>query len=166
MSLVGLYVFTLAYKELGLSRFCTRRICLLALPSCAVLMFLGLWSFEWIPSFVVTCFAFEFVKKLKLPDWLAKASIFLAPSMFSIYLLHICNCTHLMWSFEVYCVDTLKMPLYVMFTLTAIVTFFVSLAVDLARRFTLIPVRTVIDKTLRKVDDAYARTLDILAVNV
>lgn len=166
VSLVGLYVFTLAYKELELRKFCTRRNCLIALPICAVLMLAGLWSFVWIPSFVVTCFAFEFVKKLKLPAWLAKTSIFLAPSMFSVYLLHICNCTHLMWTFEVYCFDTLKMPLYAMFAVTAIVTFIASLAVDLVRRFALFPVRGVIGKALRKVDDTYARMLNFLVTNI
>ena len=160
VSLVGLYVFTLAYKKLGLSRYCTLRNGMIALPICAVLMLVGFWSFVWIPSFVVTCFAFELVKKLKLPDWLAKASIFLAPSMFSVYLLHICNCTHLMWSFEVYCVDSLKMPLYVMFTVTAIVTFVVSLAVDLVRRFALIPVRPLMVTLLGKIDDIYMRAID------
>ena len=58
------------------------------------------------------------------------------------------------------------MPPYVMFAVTAIVTFIVSLAVDLARRFTLIPVRGVIGKTLRKVDDIYAQMLNFLAANI
>ena len=84
VSLLGLYVFTLAYKKLGLSRYCTRRNSMIALPICAVLMLVGLWSFAWIPSFIVTCIAFEYVKKLTLPIWLAKTSIFLAPSMFSL----------------------------------------------------------------------------------
>lgn len=165
VSLVGLYIFTLAYKELGLSRYCTLRNSLIALPICAVLMLVGFWSFVWIPSFIVTCIVFEYVKKLTLPIWFGKVSIFLAPSMFSVYLLHICNCKHLIWSFEVYCVDILKMPLYVMFAVTAIVTFVVSLAVDLLRRFALIPMRSVIGKALRKIDDAYARMLNFSAVN-
>lgn len=165
VSLVGLYVFTLTYKKFELRRYCTARNGMIALPICVVLMLVGLWSFVWIPSFIVTCIVFEYVKKLNLPIWLGKVSIFLAPSMFSVYLLHICNCTHLMWSFEVYCVDTLKMPLYVMFAVTAIVTFVVSLAVDLLRRFALIPMRSIIGKTLRRVADAYSRMLNFLAVN-
>ena len=162
VSLVGLYVFTLAYKELGLSRFCTRRSCLIALPICIVLMLVGLWSFAWIPSFVVTCFAFEGIKRVRFPTWLSKVAIFTAPSMFSVYLLHICNCTHLMWSFEVYCVENLKMPLCIMFIATAIVTFVVCLAVDLVRRCALIPLRPAIGATLNKIDSIYFRMLDRL----
>ena len=162
VSLVGLYVFTLAYKKFELSRYCTARNSLMVLPICFGLMLAGLWSFAWVPSFIVTCIAFEYVKGLRLPDWLAKACIFAAPSMFSVYLLHICNCTHLMWSFEVYCVENLKMPLCIMFIATAIVTFVVCLVVDLMRRCALFPLRSVIGSTLNKIDSIYFRMLDRL----
>ena len=160
VSLVGLYVFTLAYKKFGLSKFCTLRNRLIAVPICIVAMLVGLWSFAWVPSFIVTCIAFEYVKGLRLPAWLAKASIFAAPSMFSVYLLHICNCRHLMWSFEVYCVENLKMPLCTMYIATAIVTFVVCFAVDLARRCVLFPLRVAIGVTLNKIDSVYFWILD------
>ena len=164
VSLLGLYVFTLAYKKLGLSRYCTRRNSMIALPICAVLMLVGLWSFAWIPSFIVTCIAFEYVKKLTLPIWLAKTSIFLAPSMFSVYLLHICNCAHLMASFERYCVEAVGMPHFAMFSVTAVVTFAVCLMVDLVRRFALIPFRPAMGKLLCKMDEAYVSVIDFVNV--
>ena len=58
--------------------------------------------------------------------------------MFSVYLLHICNCTHLMAAFERYCVEKVGMPLCIMFSVTAVLTFAVCLMVDLVRRFALL----------------------------
>jgi surface polysaccharide O-acyltransferase-like enzyme len=162
VSLVGLYVFTLAYKKLGLKKYCTFRNSLIVLPACILLMLVGFWSFAWIPSFIVTCIAFEYVKKLNLPIWLGKISIFIAPSMFSVYLLHICNCTHLMASFERYCVEKVGMSLCIMFSVTAVLTFAVCLMVDLVRRFALIPVRPVMGKVMCKIDAAYVNAIDFI----
>jgi hypothetical protein len=82
--------------------------------------------------------------------------------MFSVYLLHICNCTHLMASFERYCVEKVGMSLCIMFSVTAVLTFAVCLMVDLVRRFALLPVRPTMGKVLRKMDAAYVNAIDFI----
>ena len=154
-SLVCLYVFVLAYRKLEFSRYCTMRNGLKAVPICLVLMLLGFWSYAWIPAFVMTCFSFEFFKRLNLPAWIGKLCTFVAPSMFSVYLLHICNCRHLMWRFEEYCVQSLNMPIGMMFILTSIVTFSSCLMIDLMRRGALCPFRNVILSVYSRLDCAY-----------
>lgn len=161
-SLVCIYVFTLAYRKLDLSRHCSLKWAVVLLPACVVLMLLGFWSYAWIPAFAVTCFAFEFFKGLSLPDWLARACVFAAPSMFSVYLLHICNCRHLMWEFEVYCVQVLDFRIWMMFVVTGIVTFVTCFAVDLLRRGLLYALKPTIRRAYDRIDGAYEQMIGLL----
>ena len=161
VSLVGLYVFTLAYRKLELNRFITFKSAVIVLPICVALMFAGFWSYAWIPSFIVTCFAFEFFKNIKLPLWLGNIFVFMAPSMFSIYLLHICNCNHLMADFERYCIEDVGMPFYIMVVVVTFVTFFICLSVDLLRRCVLIPLRPLNGWLFANIDKRYFRLLTV-----
>lgn len=88
LSLIGIYMFVRVYKVLDLSRFFARKSTMLLLLPCVVLMLLKFSSFSWIISFVVSAIMFELFKRLKVPEWLGRAALFVAPSTFAIYLLH------------------------------------------------------------------------------
>ena len=68
LSLVGIYVAVKLYKLLDLGRFCTIRNAIWMLPICVIAMSVGFWWYWWIPAFVVSCFAFEGFRRMKMPS--------------------------------------------------------------------------------------------------
>jgi hypothetical protein len=144
LSLVGIYAAVRLYREFDVVRFCTPKYAMIALPVCLVLMYVGFWWYWWIPAFVVSCFAFEFFKRLKLPTFWEKMILFLAPSAFPVYLLHI---THgglsSMSCIERFLVEECGWAIQASFVATAAATFVACLAIDVVRRFAIKSVMSI-----------------------
>ena len=137
LSLIGIYILVRIFREINLGHYCTARNAILLLPLCIALMYVGFWWYWWIPSFIVTCFVFEFFRRLKVPMFIARIVMFLSPSAFAIYLLHITSGgLTLISRMQVFLVES-GCGIQLVFLLTALVTFSICLVIDIIRRLIL-----------------------------
>lgn len=84
---------------------------------------------------MVSAVVFERFRTMSVPSWLGKAAAFVAPSMFSVYLLHITGGgLKLMSQFETWMYEKVGVSLWLVFALTAIVTFILCIILDFVRR--------------------------------
>ncbi len=135
LSLVGIYIAVRLYKSLDLGRFCTMRNAIWMLPICVIAMLAGFWWYWWIPAFVVSCFAFEFFRRLKMPSTMERIVLFLAPSAFAVYLLHITSGgLSLMSRLELCLVEKQGWGILAAFCATSVITYLICLVLDIGRR--------------------------------
>ena len=138
LSLIGIYMFVRIYRVLDLSRFFARKSALMLVLPCIVLMLLKFSSFSWVVSFVVSAIMFELFNRMKIPRWLGRIALFVAPSTFAIYLLHMTSgALGMMKRLEAYLYDQIGVPVWLSYLFTAAATYVACLLIDVLRRLAL-----------------------------
>ena len=131
-------MFAKAYRMLDLSRYFSSKKALLLLPVCAIPIFLGFSGFSLFPAFVVTVVLFEIFRRMTLPEWTEKWVLFVAPSCFAIYLLHMTEAgLRCMTRFEAWLCDEKSVPVVISYFIVAIVAYTACLGLDILRRLAL-----------------------------
>lgn len=138
LSLIAIYMFTKAYRTLDLSRYFSTKKALLLLPVCAIPILLGFSGSSLLPAFIVTAVFFEVFRRISLPWWMAKVVLFVSPSCFAIYLLHMTSAgLRYMNRFESWLCDEKSVPVVLSYFIVACVTYIACLGLDVVRRLVL-----------------------------
>ena len=138
LSLIGVYVAVRLAVKLGYEKYMNGWIVVGSIVLYFALGLLKLWAYWYVPAFLISASLFWAFRQMRLPGWLERVSLFLSPSMFSVYLLHMAGPNlYQMKLFEKFCVEDCKIPIVVAYFVTAAVAFCVCLGVDALRRLAL-----------------------------
>ncbi len=95
--------------------------------------------------------------RVRVPDWLGSIGVFLAPSMFAVYLMHDVS----VYGHDLYlplqkCMhESYRLPSFLVLSISTVFTFSVCVGIDLTRRMLLWPFESVITRVLELIDGAY-----------
>lgn len=160
LSILPIYIAARFYQKFRLEKFITRRLTVVSLLSCIGLFVLGFWWYWWIPALVVTMITFKWFSQLKCSQMIGRIAVFLAPSMFSVYMLHFSGGgVRFMMDMELWLAGSWGVPMTLDALLVALITFVLCILVDLPRRMLLYPLRGCISKMCSWIDGRYERII-------
>ena len=163
ISILPIYIMARFYQKFRVERFLTRRLAVVSFPICIGLFALGFWWYWWIPALVVTIITFKLFSQMKCPQTIGRIAAFLAPSMFSVYMLHFSvGGVQFMRSMELCLADSWGgVPTTLDVLMVTLITFVLCILADLPRRMLLYLLRGCISRMCSWIDGQYERLLAV-----
>lgn len=163
LSIIPTYMAARIYRRFELDRIITRKFVLIALPICVTLFLCGLWWYWWIPALVVAMSLFKCFYRLRLPAFVGKFVLSLAPSMFAIYMLHFSGGgVRLMTYLQVTLIERYHIPITLSNLIVGLTTFGLCVVVDMFRRGIVVVIRNHIRLICLAMDAAYDNLINKL----
>lgn len=157
LTLLAAYIFARIYRKYGLENRLKTLWMLLTLPPLFALSALGVCEYNSIIALCLSAVTFTLFKRLTLPNCLGKAVLFMAPSVFAIYLLHQPNIgIETSW---VQAITDSGVSIYLAYAASASVMFVLAILVDLPRRMAAHFIMPSVNNVLKTIDVAYDRSV-------
>lgn len=147
ITLLGIYCVARAVRVSGIiSRIKTSHI-LCAIPVLLMATGIGLNDYNSPFAFLLAFCSFGIITRLRIPHWIGSTAFALAPSMYSVFLMHT-NVFgfRVMEKLNHYFVESAHVNIYVVYFLTALIIFTSGLILDLPRRWLVYMWRTKVEK--------------------
>lgn len=160
ISLVPSYIAARLYRMFELHRYISKCFVLIATPICLFMFVCGFWWYWWVPALLVAVITFRSFSDLKIPNFLGRVAVFLAPSMFSVYMLHFSGGgVRIMTDLQIELVDECRLPLLWANVIVALVAYFGSVGVDMIRRCFVYLAHRQLQMVCSFVDELYEKTI-------
>ena len=154
LSLFGVYVFARALRRLDFEKFITSKVLIVIACVSAVFAFAGEWHHNSVPMLFLAMTWFLIAKRTEA-NWGFRLLAPLAPSMFSVYLLHSSAFGFLLLTKIERCVIAHGLPVLAAILCAAICVFAACIAIDFARRCIVHVFRSPLEHACKAVDCCY-----------
>ena len=160
LTLLGVYAFGRVCRAMKVDEHLTNRHLVIIASVCVPLVMVGFGNYHSIFSALLAMAAFVWTSRINLSEWLGRIIIYIAPSMFSVYLLHSTR-----YGFGVIEVieEDLPFGLILNAVIVGLFVFVVCVLVDLLRRCLCIKKAGLF---LKGLDNAYDRAIGRLEMNL
>ena len=135
LTLLGVYAFGRICRVMRVDERLTIMHLLIVALICVPLVMIGFGNYHSIFSSVLAMAAFVWVSRMNMPKWLSRIILFVAPSMFSVYLMHSTK-----YGFDLIEMlqDRVQLPLVLNAIVMGVIVFLFCVAVDFVRRIILL----------------------------
>lgn len=134
-TLLGIYLFARFIRLGKLEDQLSTRVLLLLIVVLIGMAWVGLGQYNSPVALLLSASTFLVFKRIHLPEWLARLSIYLAPSMFAVYVLHANGAGYRSFRLiQTFLIDEHGVPHVIGWLVAAFVVFVVCVAIDCLRR--------------------------------